>query len=115
MAMRKEAISGLLGDNKKAVAINTILIANAFIWYSYAFNYLITAIGTLGLTSQLLPIISIHFAGLFLALIIGVLLVQKIKDRFNFLLLWTLAGVFLSLIPLITGITYVGIVIFSVI
>ncbi len=60
--MRWEAIGKLLGSNKKAVAINTILIANAFIWYSYAFNFLLSAIHSLGLDQ---PIASNRYIALY--------------------------------------------------
>jgi len=52
---------------------------------------------------------------LFMALIIGELLSHKIKNRLTFFLLWTIAGVFLSLIPLIAGMTYLGMLLFSII
>jgi hypothetical protein len=113
--MCAEAIRQLLGINKRAVAINTVLIANSFIWYMYAFSYLTENIGLLNLDSQFLPIMSIHFATLFLALIIGEFFSHKAKNRLNFLTLWMLTGVFLSLIPAITGITYWGLVLFSII
>ena len=117
MSIRREAIGKLLGSNKKAIAINTILIANAFIWYSYAFNFLLSAITSLKLTDQLLPIVTLHFTGLFLALVIGELVSHKIKNQFNFFLLWILAGVFLSLVPLMAGfqLNYMVIIVFSVV
>ena len=113
--MHKEAIGRLLGDNKKAVAINVIVISNAFIWYSYAFNYLLTAINASKIESQLMLIITVHFTTLFAALLLGQFLSNKIKDRISFLLWWTLAGVFLSIVPLVTGIGYNGLLVFSVI
>lgn len=113
--MGLEAIKQLLSKNKRAVAINTILIANSFIWYTYAFSYLTSAIDILNLEGQFLQIIGIHFAGLFIALIIGEFLSHRVKNRLNFLALWMLTGILFSLIPLITGMTYWGIVVFSVI
>jgi MFS family permease len=113
--MHTAGIQRLLGDNKKAVAINVIIIANAFIWYSYAFKYLLTTINTVSLSDLFLPIIATHFLGVFVAIIIGQFLSQKVKQREKFLLWWMLAGVFLSLFPLITGMTTTGIVVFSVI
>ena len=113
MPLYGEAISGLLGVNKKAIAINVVIIANAFIWYSYGFNFLLTAIKSANL--ELLPIIEIHFLGLFLALFIGQLFSSKIKNKLTFLRSWTFAGILLSLMPLVTGTSYVGIVIFSII
>ncbi len=113
--MHIAAINRLLGNNKKALAINTILIANAFIWYAYGFNYLINTLGLPEFESQLLPIVTIHFIGLSIALIIGEFLSHKIKNQLTFFLLWMFAGVFLSIIPLVGGLTYLGIVLFSII
>ena len=117
--MRIAAIDRLLGNNKKALAINTILIANALIWYSFGFKYLIQTLELSEFEKYLLPIVTIHFLGLFLALIIGELLSHKIKNRFTFLLLWMFAGIILSIIPLMASmsvtVTFLGLALFSVI
>ena len=63
MPLYGESISRLLGENKKVLAINVMLIANAFIGYSYSFNYLLTTINSAKL--ELLPIIEVHFVGHF--------------------------------------------------
>lgn len=109
--MGSKAIRQLLSANKRAVTINTILISNSFIWYTYALNYVKTATNT----NDQLPTMALHFVGLFSALIIGESLSHKVKDNLTFLRLWMLAGTFLSMMPLITEITNSGLVIFSVI
>ena len=120
--MNLAAADRLLGNNKKALAINIILIANAFIWYVYSFSFLVkTTIELSQFSDQLLLIITINFLGLFAALIIGEFLSQKMKNRLTFLLLWMFAGIFLSLVPLtagttdLGGMTYLSAVLFSVI
>jgi MFS family permease len=115
IVMHSAGFRPFLGDNKKAVAINVLIVSNAFIWYSYAFKYLLSAINTASLSDLFLPIIATHFLGVLVAIIIGQFLSQKVKQRDKFILWWMLAGVFLSLLPLITGMTANGIVVFSVI
>jgi hypothetical protein len=113
--MRIEAISHLFGNGKKVVAINTILIANSFIWYGYAFKFLTNSIGLANLDTQFLPIIAIHFLVLFFALLLGAFFSSKTKNSHTFLILWMLSGALLSLVPLITGLSYLGIIVFAVI
>jgi MFS family permease len=113
--MRIEAISHLFGNGKKVVAINAILIANAFIWYSYAFKFLTNSISLENLNAQFLSIIVVHFLVLFMALILGEILSRKTKNPLTFLVLWMLSGALLSLVPLITGLSYLGIIVFAVI
>jgi MFS family permease len=111
--MRNDAILRLLGNNRRFVAINTILIVNSFIWYLYALNYVQDVINTLNL--NILEIMTMHFVSLFLSLILGEYVSRRTKDKMTFLRLWMLTGIFLSLAPLITGVTYWGLVIFSII
>jgi hypothetical protein len=113
--MRIAAISHLFSNGKKAVAINTILIANAFIWYSYAFKFLTNSISLENLGTQFLSIIAVHFLVLFLALLLGEYFSSKTKNSLTFLILWMLSGALLSLVPLITGLSYLGIIVFAVI
>ncbi len=110
--MRIDAIGNLLGKDKKAVAINAILIANAFIYYSYAFKFLANSITTLNLDNQFLTIISLHFFVLFAALIIGELFTRKINPL-KLLIIWMGIGALLSLLPLIVGLNDVGLIIFA--
>jgi hypothetical protein len=119
--MNLAAADRLLGNNKKALAINLIIIANAFIWYVYSFNFLVSAIKNSEFANQLFPIVAINFLGLFAALIVGESLSHKMMNRLNFLLLWMFTGIFLSLVPLtagatdLGGMTYLSAVLFSVI
>ncbi len=113
--MNISAIDRLLGINKRALGINIILIANAFIWYTFAFKYLFNTLQLPEFKNQLLSIITVHFIGLFVALLIGEFFSRKIKNRMTFLLLWMFAGILLSIIPVFAGITYLGMVLFSVI
>lgn len=113
--MRVNAKSFLIGKDKKAVAINTVLIANAFIWYSYAFKLLTDSITTVKIENQFLTVLSVHFTALFLALIMGVFFSQRSKNKITFLASWMGVGALLSLVPLITGLTPIGLLVFAVI
>jgi MFS family permease len=113
--MRIAAISHLFNNGKKVVAINTILIANAFIGYSYAFKFLTNSTSLEILGTQFLSIIAVHFLVLFLALLLGEYFSRKTKNSLTFLILWMLSGALLSLVPLITGLSYLGIIVFAVI
>jgi MFS family permease len=101
--MRIAGIDRLLGTNKKALVTNTILIANAFIWYLYSFRFLVNDIGLDNL-DKLGPLVAINFLGLFVSLVIGEFLSHKMKNRLSFLFVWMSAGIFLSLAPLIGGV-----------
>lgn len=115
MATHTSTLTRLFGNDKKAVAINLSLVANAFIWYSYSFNYLRIALDAQGLLNQYLGTIGVHFACLFVALIIGQIVSNRMKDRSTFLKWWTIAGIPLSLLIILTGMNLEGIMIFAAI
>jgi MFS family permease len=100
--------------NNKAAAINILLTVSAFVWYSCAFAFLTNSITALDLTSQLLPIITVHFTALLLSLFLGVFLSSRISARLTYLSVWSLIGVFLSAAALIANINYLGLIFFAV-
>jgi len=115
MAMRRMGLAQLI-DNKRIVTLNIVLIANAFIWYSYGFKALTSTISNVHLESQFLELISIHFLSLFLAVIIGEFISYKIKQTLKFLKWWMAIGILLSTLPLLAyAQTYIGILVLSVI
>jgi len=120
--MHAPALRQLLNSNKRAAAINAILIVNSFVWYLYAFKYVrsfepnLTSLEPQLLSSaQFMQIMVIHFIVLFPAIIIGAYFNQKTTNSAKFLRLWMLIGVFLSITPLLTGATYWGLIVFSAI
>jgi MFS family permease len=116
MAMSQGIATRIFGNSGRTVAANIVIVGNAFVWYSYAFSFLTTAISSAGLSDNFLFIIGIHFLGVFSSVIFGELVSRKFKNRIPFLLYWMAAGVFLSLIPLVANVsTYTGILILSVI
>jgi MFS family permease len=116
MAMLQGMLKRIFGSSGKTLVANIVILANAFVWYSYAFTFLTTSISSAELSYNFLSIMSIHFLGVFSSVIIGELVSRKIKNRIRFLLYWMAAGVFLSLIPFVANVsTYLGIVTLSVI
>jgi len=116
MAMFQGISTRIFGNSGKTVATNIVIIGNAFVWYSFAFSFLTTAISGAGLSDNFLFIMGIHFLGVLSSLVFGELVSRKIKRRILFLLYWMVAGVILSLIPLVTSVsTYTGVLILAVI
>jgi MFS family permease len=116
MAMLQGMLKRIFGSSGKTLVANIVILANAFVWYSYAFTFLTTSIASAELSDNFLSIMSIHFLGVFSSVIIGELVSRKIKNRIRFLLYWMAAGVFLSLLPFVANVsTYLGIVTLSVI
>ena len=93
------------GVAPKLIALDIVLIANAFIWYLLAFNIIRELIPDLGANSDALLIWGVNFVGIALSGVLGSFISSKLKKRFKFIYFWTLAGIFLSLIPLISNVT----------
>jgi MFS family permease len=105
--MRALALSKMLGNSPKNVVVNIIIVANAFIWYSYAFSYLTNAITAAGFSEDFLWIVGIHFLGVFASVIIGEYLGRRTQSKLPLIKYWMAAGSLLSLIPLTTGVNTV--------
>jgi MFS family permease len=80
---------------------NVIVIANAFIWYLLAFNI----IGQHVADVDKLLVYGVNIFGIIAAGLIGTLVAERVKERTKFLYLWLIAGVFVSLLPLVMGVT----------
>jgi len=120
--MHTQALTQLLNSNKRAAAINALLIVNSFVWYLIAFRYIrlfapepTSTQPQLLSSDQFMQIMIIHFIVLFLAIIMGAYFSRKTTNSLKFLRLWMLIGVFLSVTPLLAGATYWGLIIFSTI
>lgn len=97
--MNQKSFSNALGANGKTFAINIILIANAFVWYFFAFDYLAQTLGELS-NSDSLIFYGTTFLSVFLSAIIGVALLGKFKRRMTFLKYWMAGGALLSFAPI---------------
>jgi hypothetical protein len=91
----EKAFSKVLGTTPGVAAGNIILVANAFLWYFYAFNVLKQVI-----TTDPLVIWGVNFLAIAISAILGSVLVNRLGSRDRFLLSWIAAGVFLSAMPL---------------
>lgn len=108
--MLKKAFPDGIGTTKKVATVNIVLVANAFIWYFYAFNFLMDAINAARLSNllsnfEVLLIWGTNFIGIAASAVLGVYLLNRFKQRMAFLLYWTFAGVILSLTPIALGAT----------
>jgi MFS family permease len=101
--MQVRAIFKKASINPKSSVVNVILLANAFIWYFLAFNILREVVDTLNVAAnyEVILIFGANFIGIAVSGIIGSVLIGRLKRRVPFLYLWTFAGIFFSLIPLI--------------
>jgi len=98
--MLKKALSNKLATIGKDAAINIVLVANAFIWYFYAFRYLFNSVTAIT-DFDVLIIYGIHFLGVAVSAILSASFVGRLKQRRTFLRYWMVAGIILSLAPII--------------
>ena len=94
--------------NAKLVAINIVLVTNAFVWYYFVIEFLKTMVQTAQIdqTTTLL-IWVLHFAGIAFSALIGASLAKRVKDRSKFILFWMLLGVILSASSIVIDLTYI--------
>jgi len=84
------------GISARSTIANVVLISNAFIWYSFAFNILKVLI-----SETALVVWSVHFAGAIFSAIAGAALIDRIHRRTAFLVFWMAFGILSSLILLV--------------
>ncbi len=98
--MLAKAFSKGIGTNRKTLAVNVVLFVSAFIWYFYAFDYLRRMADFNNLASW-----GTTFLGISSAALVGTLFIEKFKRRFFFLRIWILAGIPLSVSPIVANAT----------
>jgi MFS family permease len=104
MKLLKRALFAKTGISTKVTVASIILLVNTFTWYFFAFNVLRDLTDVAQITNlELLGIWSINIAGMATSAILGAMLMDRLKCRVPFLLLWMFSGIFFSLTPLITG------------
>ncbi len=100
--MPKEVFLKKIGMPGKNVLANIGLISNVLIWYFCAFFVLKSIITEIGLNYlDSLSIWFANFCGAVLSALIGAILVNKAGKRLPLLALWTILGVFSSLMLLL--------------
>jgi len=98
--MLRKAFPRKTGITAKVAIINIVLVASAFLWYFYAFNFLrqIT-------TSEALLVWGVNFAGMAVSAVLGAALVTRFSRRTPFLFYWMAGGIVLSFAPLMVDVT----------
>jgi hypothetical protein len=90
-----------LGINSKTALVNIILVANALVWYLCIFSFMKTGVTDRGFGGkELIALVGINLLVLVLSALLSSKIIEKIENRLKFLVYWTAAGVFLSIIPL---------------
>ncbi len=102
--MFEKAFINRIGITQKIALVNIVLLANAFIWYFYAFSLLEAAIDDAGFSNIHIVLLAINFLGTAVSSLISATLIERIKQRVRFLQFWTIGGFFVSLIPLFIGV-----------
>ena len=97
--MQRNAFANMLGIDSKVAVVNIILIANALIWYFYAFHFL-WKIGIDPLNGfsvyEITIVFGFNFLGIATAALLSPILMYRVKRRIQFVFYWMLAGVGLS-------------------
>jgi MFS family permease len=103
--MPRNVFANAVGVSLKVAVVNIVLVANALIWYFYAFDYLRNTIAAANFLNSEVAILGVNFLGVAATALFGSALIYKFGRRINFLFYWMLSGVLLSLIPVAIDIT----------
>ena len=102
--MLRKVFTRKTGISPKVTAINIVLVASAFLWYFYAFNFLNLQIEQIA-TSEALLVWGVNFAGIAGSAILGAALVSRFSRRTPFLFYWMIGGIVVSLAPLMLNVS----------
>jgi MFS family permease len=103
--MPRNVFANAVGVSLKVAIVNIVLVANALIWYFYAFGFLRSTIAAANFLNSEIAILGVNFLGIAAAALFGSVLIYKFGRRIKFIVYWILSGVFLSLLPLAVDIT----------
>ena len=118
--MLNKIFSKKIGMSPKVATANIIIVASAFIWYFVAYDFLNNLTTSVYSTADEFPIeqveiIGANIAAIAVSAILGTLAVDRLRKRIPLLAYWTLAGVFLSFIPMfLTSPSFEGLVAVSI-
>ncbi|MCL1970776.1 MAG: MFS transporter [Candidatus Bathyarchaeota archaeon] len=88
-----------MGKFSKSDVVNIILLVNSLVWYLCSFSFLTNNTSFTG--NNLVVIIGINLVTTFLAAVLGIQVIQKIKSRTKIIVSWLAMGVFLTLLILL--------------
>ncbi|MCW4005957.1 MAG: MFS transporter [Candidatus Bathyarchaeota archaeon] len=95
---------GSKGINLRTTAGAIFVVANAFIWYFYAFNWLVGTMDSAALTSsESILVWGVNLLGISISAFAATLI--KLRSRTKFLLYWILLGAVISTMPLMINTT----------
>ena len=103
-------LKSLLTDKFSAITrttlANIVLVANAFVWYYFALDFLKSALVVISpdyFTTVLIWVL--HFGGLIISALIGALIINRVKDRNRVLIAWMILGILVSVIAIVIDVT----------
>jgi MFS family permease len=91
--MLKQSFFSQMKIRLSTALANVILIANVFVWYTYASAVLKGIVEGAGFTSfETVMFYTVSFCGAIVSMLVGAFVVDKFLNRSRFLLIWTLIG-----------------------
>jgi hypothetical protein len=120
--MFKRIFSKKIGISPKIAAANIVIVASAFVWYFVAYDFLNNLTTTVyppiegEFPIEQVEIIGANIAAIAFSALLGTFAVDKLRKRIPLLSYWTLAGVFLSFIPVfLTSPSFEGLIAISIV
>src|SRR3989337_2809111 len=105
--MSSQMLPNKFGALSRNAFTSIVLLTNAFVWYYLVIDVLQKIVKTLpndNLTSTL--VWTFHFAGIAFSALVGSALVNRVKNRHHFLILWMALGTVSSLATIFMNLTY---------
>ena len=104
--MQRNAFANIVGTTLKTAVVTIVLVANALIWYFYAFEVLMNTVTYAGFaSSEVIAVFGINLLGIASAALLSPTLMYRVRRRTRFIFYWMLAGAILSLMPVGINIT----------
>ena len=102
MIERQMRSSELLADaTKKSAFISIVLVTNAFVWYYFIIELLMSAVQRAQISSQSTMLVWVlHFGGIALSALAGASISKRIGNKTYFILYWMLLGAILSAVSI---------------
>ena len=92
----------------RSTLANIVLVANAFVWYYFALDFLKSALGIISpdyFTTLLIWIF--HFGGMIISALIGAWIINRVKERNHFLIAWLILGILASMTAIAIDATFI--------
>lgn len=107
--MFKRALSRKMGIPPNLALTSMTILAGALVWYFLAFSIIKGLMYSMGATDfEQLQVLGANCIGITGSALVASLAVNKIRNRSHFLTLWTVAGIFLSLMPIFLSLSSIS-------